>query len=246
VPCGTNGLACFQRNPTGGYWHLWYRENGHRFDWGTLSWCEMSNSPMGCYQAETITIDELGHVAGLDHHVNLPDGSDYLDAVVQTFSHARPQVGWSVSALGRCDIATLQQVYGLPSWTTLYSTCLDIPTTLTLSVSPTASTPSTPVTFTATLRSAGKEALASNPMAARVVVLQQRSGTSWSDLVTMSGGLAPGVYNATLALKATQDFRAVFRKPANEGVRTSVSGSVTVTVTCTRPPCPVAPGQVEG
>ncbi|HEY5629653.1 MAG TPA: hypothetical protein VIR16_09100, partial [Candidatus Limnocylindrales bacterium] len=47
-PCGVNGLACFSRDPAHAYWHLWFRENGHRYDWGTLLWCEMSGSPNGC------------------------------------------------------------------------------------------------------------------------------------------------------------------------------------------------------
>ena len=249
VPCGVNGLACFQRDPANSYWHLWFRENGHRYDWGTLSWCEMTGSPNGCFNAETITLDELGHIAGLDHHVNLPDDSDYLDAVVQTYSHARPQTGWSASVLGRCDVAALQQTYDVASWTTPYSTCLDIPTTLALTASPT-STSGSAVTFTATLRTDGTGRLAGNPVAGRTVVLQQRSGTSWADLLTMAAGSAAGTYTATFAPKGTQDFRAVFRKPSTEGVRTSVSGLVTISVTCSSAPCPLFGGggglQVEG
>ena len=238
-PCGVNGLACFSRNPVSSYWHLWFRENGHRYDWGTLSWCEMTGSPNGCYRAETITLDELGHVAGLDHHVNLPDGSDYADAVVQTYSHARPQVGWNATAFGRCDVATLQQVYDVASWTTLYSTCLDVPTTLALVASPTSVKSGSAVTFTATLHSAGTGRLAGNPMASRVVVLQQRSGTSWTDLLTMKGGSSAGTYTAAYAPRSAQSFRAVFRKPATEGVRASTSPTVSVAVACTTAPCPL-------
>jgi len=248
-PCGVNGLACFQRDPASSYWHLWFRENGHRYDWGTLSWCEMTGSPSGCFEAETITLDELGHVAGLDHHGNLADDSDYLDAVVQTYSHARPQTGWSASAFGRCDVATLQQTYDVASWSTPYSTCLDVPTTLALAASPTSTTGGA-VTFTATLRSNGSGRLAGNPMAGRVVVLQQRSGSGWADLMAMSAGSASGSYTSAYAPKGTQDFRAVFRKPATEGVRTSTSAAVTITVTCTSAPCPLFVGrgglQVEG
>ena len=64
VPCGINGLACFSRNPTSS-WGIWLRENGHRYDWGVLHWCEASGNPRGCYDAETITLDEMGHVLGL-------------------------------------------------------------------------------------------------------------------------------------------------------------------------------------
>lgn len=245
APCGVNGLACFSRDPASGYWHVWLRENGHRYDWGTLSWCEMTGSPSGCYQAETITLDELGHVAGLDHHVNLPDDSDYADAVVQTYSHAKPQVGWSASAFGRCDVAALQQVYGLPSWTTPYSTCLDVPTTLSLSAIPRSIAGGGTVTFTATLTSGGAGRLSANPMQGRVVVLQQRSGSGWTDLLTMASGSTPGTYSARYAPKTSQTFQAVFRRPAAEGVRAAVSGAITVTVTCTSAPCPLRAGTLE-
>ncbi len=237
-PCGVNGIACFSRDPANRYWHLWYRENGHRYDWGTLSWCEMSGSPTGCFRAETITIDELGHVSGLDHHANLPDDSDYTDAVVQTYSHARPQVGWNASAFGRCDVATLQQVYDVASWTTPYSTCLDVPTTLVLAVSPTSVKLGSKATFTATLKSAGSGRLDGNPMSGRVVVLQRKSGSSWSDLATMSAGSAAGTFTAAYAPSSAQDFRAVFRKPSGEGVRASTSSTVRVTIACTTMPCP--------
>lgn len=241
-PCGLNGLACFSRDPVSSYWHLWFRENGHRYDWGTLSWCEMTGSPNGCYRAETITLDELGHVAGLDHHVNLPDGSDYADAVVQTYSHTRPQVGWNASAFGRCDVATLQQVYDVTAWTTLYSTCLDVPTTLALVASPTSVRSGTAVTFTATLRSDGIGRLAGNPMAGRVVVLQQLSGTTWVDLLTMKAGASAGVYTAAYTPRSTLSYRALFRKPAVEGVRSSTSPTVSVRVSCVTAPCPLLGG----
>lgn len=242
-PCGVNGLACFRRDAASGYWHLWFRENGHRYDWGTLAWCEMTGSPYGCFEAETITLDELGHVSGLDHHVNLPDDSDYLDAVVQTYSHAKAQVGWSVNALGRCDIATLQQVYDVASWTTPYSTCLDVPTTLTLSATPASASSGDAVTFTASLRSDGTGRLDGNPISGRTVVLQQRSGTSWADLATMRAGSSAGTYTVSLTLKGSQDFRAVFRKPSSEGIRASTSAIVSVAVTCTTAPCPLVAGR---
>jgi hypothetical protein len=238
-PCGVGGLACFSRNPTGSYWHLWFRENGHRYDWGTLSWCEMTGSPNGCYRAETITIDELGHVSGLDHHVNLPDNSDYTDAVVQTYSRTRPLAGWNASSFGRCDVATLQQVYDVTSWTTLYSTCLDVPTTLTLVVSPSSVKVGAAATFTATLKSNGTGRLAGNPMAGRIVVLQRLVGTTWSDMFAMSASSTPGTYTATYIPGTTTSFRAVFRKPSTEGVRTSTSGTIKVSVVCSATRCPV-------
>ena len=127
VPCGVNGLACFRRDAPD-WFAVYLRENGHRFDWGTLRWCEATDRPNGCYDAENITLDELGHVLGLDHHVNLPDDSDYGDAVVQTYSRAKPRAFYNAHVFGRCDIATLQQVYDVTTSSTSYSTCLDVPT----------------------------------------------------------------------------------------------------------------------
>ena len=82
--CGVNGLACFTRNAPNGF-TMWFREQGRVFDWGTLKWCQMvADPPNGCYDVETIALDEFGHVEGLGHHVNYADDSDYTDAVVQT------------------------------------------------------------------------------------------------------------------------------------------------------------------
>src|SRR4029079_3613881 len=124
--CGVNGLACFTRTvPTG--FTMWFREHGRVFDWGTLRWCQVKSSPTnGCYDAETIALDEFGHVEVLDHHVNFADESDYTDAVVQTFSRTRPKTDWDMHVYGPCDTATLQIKYDLPTLSSLYSRCLDL------------------------------------------------------------------------------------------------------------------------
>jgi hypothetical protein len=227
-----------RRDATAGF-GVWFREDGHVFDWGTLRWCEMNGSPNGCFNAQTVMLDELGHVDGLDHHVNLPDQSDYDDAVVQAVSHARPQVGWGATSFGRCDVATLQQMYDVPTWSTAYSTCLDLPTTLTLTASPLSVRTPGSVTFTASLATDGTGRLHGNPMSSRTVVLQQRSGTSWIDVATMSGGSTAGSYVRSIAPTRTGDYRALFRKPANEGVRTVASVGVAISVTCGVAPCPL-------
>ena len=136
--CGVNGLGCFTRTaPTG--FTMWLREHGRVFDWGTLRWCQMQASPTnGCYDAETIALDEFGHVEVLNHHVNFADESDYTDAVVQTYSRTRPKTGWDMHAYGPCDTATLQMKYDLPTLSSLYSRCLDVATVLTLSISDTS------------------------------------------------------------------------------------------------------------
>jgi hypothetical protein len=230
VPCGINGLACMQRNAPYGF-GLWFRENGHWYDWGTLRWCELSGSPDGCFEMENTTINELGHIVDLDHHVNLPDQSDYTDAVVQSGQRTKPRAGWNAHAFGRCDISTLQRLYDVLTPATPYSTCSDIPTALTLAVTSASATAGTAVGFTATLGSRGTGVLGDNPVASRVVVLQVLSGTSWLDAVAMSPGTVLGTYVSNLTLWASGNYRAVFRKPANEGLRASTSAPITIMVT---------------
>ena len=239
VPCGINGLACFRRDaPT--WFSISLRENGHRFDWGVLRWCEMNGDPAGCYDAENVMLDELGHVLGLDHHVNFADDSDFTDAVVQTYTHARPGVGWNAHVFGRCDVATLQQQYDVASASTLYSTCLPIDTATTLAASRTSAVSGSMVTFTATLKSDGTGRLAGNAMSGRVVVLQIRSGTTWADLIRMGAGASAGSYVTSVTVRDSADYRALYRKTTTEGARSSGSAAVGITVTagCTQQPCP--------
>ena len=229
VPCGVNGLACFQRDPPG-WFGVWFRENGHRYDWGTLRWCELSGSPDGCYDAENIALDELGHVLGLDHHDNFADDSDYRDAVVQTYSRTKPKSGYNAHVFGRCDVAALQQEYDVQTTSTLYSTCLDLPTLATLSASATTITAGAMVTFTTTLTSNGTGRLSNNAISGRTISLQQRTATGWADVMTMSPASAAGTYTASLTIRASQDYRALFRKPSNEGLRTDFSPAISITV----------------
>jgi hypothetical protein len=247
APCGENGLGCFRRDaPTG--FGIYLRENGHRFDWGTLKWCEMTDRATGCYDAENIVLDELGHVTGLDHHVNLSDDSDYGDAVVQKYSRTKPKDHYNAHVFGRCDVATLQRVYDVPLAATLISTCLDVPTVLSLTASRTSVTAAQVVTFTAVLESNGPGKLADNVLSGRTIVLQQRTASTWTDVATMTATSPTGSYTAGLAMRATSDMRAVFRKPSGEGARASTSPIVHVAVTaaCTAAMCPqVAPGTLR-
>lgn len=239
VPCGVNGLACFRRDAPD-WFAVYLRENGHRFDWGTLRWCEATDRPNGCYDAENITLDELGHVLGLDHHVNLPDDSDYGDAVVQTYSRAKPREFYNAHLFGRCDSATLQQVYDVPTTSTLYSTCLDVPTQLSMTATRTSVVAGSVVTFSASLGSAGTGKLSNNAVSGRTVVLQQRTASGWADVFRMVPGSTAGTYSVGLVMRTTSDLRALFRKPSAEGLRGSSSAAITVSVSaaCTTDLCP--------
>ena len=242
--CGVNGIACFSRNaPTG--FSMWFREQGHVFDWGTMKWCQSySQPPNGCFDAETVALDEFGHVEGLDHHVNASDEDDYLDAVVQTYSHARPAVGWNMHRFGVCDVATLQREYDVPDSTTKISTCLDLATTLTLAASPTRITGGAATTLTATLKvgpSTAYDRLRSNPLSGRTVTLQRRlvGDTTWLAAGTLSAGSSSGTYAITTRPAASTEYRATFKAPTTEGLDGSTSAVVTVTVAgCGSSVCP--------
>jgi hypothetical protein len=233
--CGVKGIACFTRNPPTSF-TMWMREQGHVFDWGSLRWCQAYASwPNGCFDVENIMLDEFGHVEILDHHSNYSGAADYTDAVVQELSRTKPTAGWNAHSFGRCDIASLQLQYDMQGWGAKYSTCLDLATTLALSASPTAVARGGTTTLTATLKVADVSSyvrLALNPVALRTVTLQRRpSGTtSWITVGTMATGSTSGTYRTSINLTTRTEFRAVFAKPADEGIRAATSPTVTVAV----------------
>ena len=247
--CGPNGIACFTRNaPTG--FTMWFREQGHVFDWGSLRWCQTyTDPPNGCFDVETIALDEFGHVEGLDHHVNEADGSDYQDAVVQTYSRAKPKAGWDMHGFGPCDVATLQLIYDMTSWSAKYSTCNELDTTLTVAAPATAAY-GTAVTIVATLKVTDDDAyqrLGANPLSGRTVTLQTRApgSSAWLAAGTMAAGNSSGTYSKTLTVTADLQVRAVFNAPADEGLAASVSGAAVVDVAaCRVAPCPQSVGPV--
>jgi hypothetical protein len=245
--CGVNGLACFTRDAPNGF-TMWLREQGHVFDWGTLKWCQSYKAPPnGCYDAETIALDEFGHIEGLDHHVNEPDDSDYTDAVVQTYSRTKPAAGWNMHAFGPCDTARLQLQYDMVSWSAKYSTCNAVATTLTV-LAPTTVIYGGTATIVATLKvddDAAFGRLALNPVSARVVSLQTRApgAATWLAAGTMGLGSTSGTYTKTLTLSSDVQVRAVFRTPSDEGLRASTSAALIIDVgPCKVAPCPQTAG----
>jgi hypothetical protein len=232
--CSAKGIACFTRTPPTSF-TMWMREQGHVFDWGSLRWCQAYTTwPNGCFDVENIMLDEFGHVEILDHHSNYSGESDYLDAVVQTKSRAKPEAGWNAHALGRCDVASLQLQYDMQGWGARYSTCLDLATTLTIGAVPGVVGYGGTATLTATLKIADNPAyvrLALNPVALRTVTLQRRPpGGSWTTVGTMSPGPTSGTYSRSVQLVAHTEFRAVFATPSDEGLRAATSATVTVIV----------------
>jgi hypothetical protein len=233
APCGVNGLACFTRDAPDGF-TIWLREQGHVFDWGTLKWCQSYTAPPnGCYDAETITLDEFGHVEGLGHHVNFADNSDYADAVVQTYSRTKPQLGWDFHTFRRCDVATLQREYDMVSTTAKYSTCLDLTTVLTLTPSTTTIAPGGIVTLTAVLKVAtdpSYDRISGNLVSGRTVTLQRRpvGGSTWTSLGPIPPGTALGTYVTTQTPTVDMEYRAIFATPSNEGLNGDTSPTVRV------------------
>jgi hypothetical protein len=233
--CGVNGIGCFTRTAPDTF-TMWLREHGRVYDWGTLRWCQMQSTPTnGCYDAETIALDEFGHVEILGHHLNYADESDYTDAVVQTFSRTRPKAGWNMHAFGPCDTATLQVQYDIPLSSSPISSCLDLVTVLTLGAGATSVADGAVVAFSATLRVATNTAyvrLSGNAISHRTVRLQRRpaGSTLWSTIATMNSGSPVGTYTVSLSLYATADYRAVFSTPTTEGLRGDTSPTIRVTV----------------
>ena len=246
APCGVNGIACFTRTAPSGF-TMWLREQGHVFDWGTLKWCQTyATAPNGCYDAETIALDEFGHVDGLGHHVNKDDDSDYLDAVVQTYSRTKPNAGWNVHAFGRCDTATLQLRYDVTTASARYSTCLDMSTVLTMSASPTAIVVGGSTTLTATLRVVDDDGyllIGGNAVSGRAVTLQKRApgATTWTTVGPMVAG-ATGTYVLAQRPATTTEYRASFKTPPDEGINGDASPVVKVAVTACTATVPAAAG----
>jgi hypothetical protein len=247
--CGVDGIACYTRSAPSGGFTMWLREHGRVFDWGTLRWCQMSaNPPNGCYDAETIALDEFGHIEGLGHHVNYADDRDYTDAVVQTLSRTKPREGWNMHVLGRCDIAALQIRYDVPNTTAKTSTCLDLDTVLTLVAADTSIAYNAVASLTATLRivdDADYGRLGGNALNGRTVKLQRRppGSTTWTTVGTMPAGSSNATYTLGVRLLTTTEFRAVFSAPSGEGLNGDTSGTVRVSVAACSGVCPqAAPG----
>ena len=247
--CVSYAIACVDRSgvPTS-FAGMWLRPQGWTYDWGTLRWCQAQSAATdGCFDAETLTLDEFGHIEILGHHVNYADESDYTDSVVQAYSRARPAPGWNQHAFGVCDVARLQLEYALASASDPVSTCLTLDTSLTLSASPSAAYGGQAVTFSSLLRIAtdatGNRALSGDPLSGRSVVLQHRpvGGTTWTTVVTMSPSVTTqGAYSASWVATSTFEWRALFLAPSGEGLQAAASATVPVSVSGCIGRCPAA------
>lgn len=232
--CSAAGIACFWRNPPGSF-KVWYRANGYWFDWGQLRWCQAAGFSTGCYDAENVGLDELGHVLGLDHHVNWPDQSDYGDAVVQAVTRTFPKTGSTAYAFGRCDQARLQLLYERQSSWSVLSSCLALPSQTGIGVSATSITAGGSVLFYGSLRvstSAAAGNLTGDWVSGRTLVLERRflGGSTWTPVATMTPQAVGGSYAVTVSITGTYEWRVTFTQPSGEGLLGSSSVAVPIYV----------------
>jgi hypothetical protein len=243
-PCPSYAIACMDRTGVPDHFAgMWFRPHGWAYDWGTLRWCQGLPSPAnGCFDAETVTLDEFGHMEILGHHANLADESDYLDSVVQAFSRQRPKAGWNEHVFGRCDVARLQLEYALRSPSDPVSTCLALATNLSIVPGATLVTKGDGVKVTGNFKVAvlgSARSLSGDPLSARTIYLQRRavSGGAWSTIATLAQTSTAGSYATTFAPTATYDYRVLFVASSTEGLLGSASSAVRITVTA----CQAAP-----
>lgn len=225
------------------------RPHGHVLDWGTLRWCQFyENPPNGCYDAELITLHEFGHVQTLGH-VDESLGEPWLDSIMHAGPRTKAKIGWNEDEFGRCDVARLQVRYRPLTPGTRYSTCLALPTALTLGASSTSITSGQSVTISAKLKvssSTGYAKLAGEPISDRQVALQRRvpGSSSWTTHAQMPATSIEGRYASTVRPTTTYEWRALFSTPANDGLKGSSSAVIRVNVAncvegvcCTGPIC---------
>jgi hypothetical protein len=227
------GIACASRDMPAS-WAVWLRPHGTDFSWGTLRWCQREDSA-GCFDLRRVVIHELGHVAGLDH----PSSAGFNLAADETVMHAitpaRPSPGSSRHAFGRCDVATLQELYDVPSNDTPISSCNDVPTNLSLSTSTAVLMPGQSVRLQAELQVSNLASLgllAGNPLNDRSVKLKYRragSEDAWTVLWMQALGRG-GAYELNIAPQTSWEFVASFPAPADEGLRYSTSDTLKVRV----------------
>ncbi len=226
------GIACASRNmPVS--WLVWLRPHGTGFSWGTLRWCQKEDGA-GCFDLRRVLIHELGHIDGLDHPSREGFNLEANETVMHAITPAKPSAGSTRHAFGRCDVATLQELYDLPSSTSPVSTCNDVATDLTLGTASTTVLPGTTIRLRADLKisplsSVGR--LAGNALNGRSVKLRYRragSSDAWTTLYMEP--LANGGYSLAIVPQATWEYQAVFPAPAAEGLRASTSATLKVRV----------------
>jgi hypothetical protein len=228
------GIACATRDMPA-WWSVWLRPHGTDFSWGTLLWCPIEPGS-GCFDVRRVLLHELGHVMGLDHPSSEGFNLEADETVMHAITPARPSPGSGRHSYGRCDVATLQELYDVPTNSTPISTCNLVATRLTLAAGSTSLVAGSPVTLTARLRIADQDELgrlAGNVLNGRAVKLRYRplgSSESWTSS-PMSARNSGGAYVLEITPQESLELQAVFQAPLDEGLLRSTSSTVAIEVT---------------
>ncbi len=154
---------------------------------------------------------------------------------MQAITPMRPQPGSSRHAFGRCDVATLQELYDMPDNQTAISTCNDVATRLTLTTSKAAvdrgrlgDAHGAPAgRGLERLSAAGGQSLERSIGEAQVPARrQQRCLADRMDAVAV----LLGSLRADISPGARWEFKAVFPAPGDEGLRSAARRIVEVRV----------------
>jgi hypothetical protein len=244
--CTAGAIGCAMNNAPNSF-TLRIRPQGWVFDWGTLRWCQFYDTdPDGCFDAELVTLHELGHVQSLGHIEDAADPGDWLDSIMHQVTRAKPKTGWNTHAFGRCDVAALQVAYQPLTPSTDISTCLSLRTAATVSGSASSVVYRGNVKFTATLATADDvtySKLRGLPLSQRAVTLERRlPGGSWYAYGQMPATTTDGQYALTISITNTYDWRMTFAAPGDEGLLGSTSAYVRVTVGECTSGCPLSAG----
>jgi hypothetical protein len=229
------GIACASRNMPS-FWAVWLRPHGTDFSWGTLRWCQMTDTS-GCFDIRRVMLHELGHITGLNHPSSEGFRLEAQETIMHAIAPAKPSAGSSRHTFGRCDVATLQELYDVPTNSTAISSCNDVATQLALSASATSVSRGGSVKLTARLMvvdSSSFGLLAGNLLNGRSVKLKYRragSTDAWSSVWMTPRPTGGGYYDSTITPSATWEFEAAFPSPSGEGLRYSASNIVKVKVT---------------
>lgn len=244
--CTDSAIGCAVSSAPSSF-TLRLRPQGWSFDWGNLRWCQFYDSPWpdGCFDAEMITLHELGHIQGLGHIDDAPDpgtSTDWLDSVMHGVSRAKPKGGWNAHQYGPCDVASLQAAYQPATASTAISTCHSLATTASVSAAASVAYRAT-VKFTGTLaisNSVSYPALRSFPLSDRALTLQRRlpGAATWTTIGQMSQTSTDGQYTLSQSLTTTYDWRVTFSASSNDGLVDDLSPIIRVTVGECTAACP--------
>ena len=221
------GIGCAQRIMSAGWWSTWLRPQGTEFSWGTLRWCQ-KNEHASCFDIRRVLLHELGHVSGLNHPETQGSRMSPFKSIMSAITPTKRSPGGSRHRYGSCDVATLQEMYDVPSRKTLISRCNDVATSLRFWSDKDVITRGDTVRLKAELRIDDRAAyglLRGNPLDDRAVRLRFRKAGSDDEWTTawMKPRTKPGRYELSMNPSGTWEYRAVFVAPDAEGLNTSRS-----------------------